>query len=68
MDDRPCQPGPDRTCATHGNPGVYFSFEVEAHPLEYGKTGRRSFYMDESSIIRGADIQGKPGHAKLPEL
>lgn len=35
-------------------------YEVTATPTEYGKTGRRSFYMDESGIIRGADHVGQP--------
>jgi hypothetical protein len=33
-------------------------FEVIATPVEYGKTGRRSFYMDESGILRGGDHAG----------
>lgn len=35
-------------------------FEVTAIPVEYGKTGRQSFYLDESGIIRGADHGGQP--------
>jgi hypothetical protein len=35
-------------------------FEVTATPTEYGKTGRQSFYMDESGVIRGADHGGQP--------
>lgn len=35
-------------------------YEVTATPTEYGKTGRRSFYLDESGIIRGADHNGQP--------
>jgi hypothetical protein len=33
-------------------------FEVIATPVEYGKTGRRSFYIDESAILRGGDHAG----------
>jgi hypothetical protein len=33
-------------------------FEVIATPIEYGKTGRRSFYIDESAILRGGDHAG----------
>lgn len=36
-------------------------FEVTATPTEYGKTGRQSFYLDESGVIRGADHGGQPG-------
>lgn len=32
-------------------------FEVIAHPDRYGKTGRKSFYIDESGILRGDDIK-----------
>ena len=35
-------------------------YEVTATPTEYGKTGRQSFYLDESGIIRGADHGGEP--------
>lgn len=33
-------------------------FEVTAIPLEYGKTGRKSFYVDETQILRGGDHGG----------
>ena len=33
-------------------------FEVTATPVEYGKTGKRSFYIDESGILRGGDHVG----------
>lgn len=33
-------------------------FFAMAVPVEYGPTGRTSFYMDETGIIRGADHQG----------
>ena len=33
-------------------------FEVMAAPLEYGKTGNRSFYMDQSGVLRGGDHGG----------
>jgi hypothetical protein len=29
------------------------SFKVTATPIQYGKTGDRSFYLDESGVIRG---------------
>jgi hypothetical protein len=38
-------------------------FEVTATPLEYGKTGRRSFFVDQSGIIRGDDHQGGPANS-----
>ena len=33
-------------------------FEVSAVPVEYGKTGKLSFFMDQSGIMRGADHGG----------
>jgi hypothetical protein len=33
-------------------------FEVTAAPVEYGKTGRRSFFIDETGILRGGDHGG----------
>jgi hypothetical protein len=41
--------------------GVFVShsrFEITAVPTEYGKTGTRSFFLDESSVLRGADHGG----------
>jgi hypothetical protein len=35
-------------------------FEVTATPLEYGKSGRRSFIVDQTGVIRGDDHQGGP--------
>jgi uncharacterized protein DUF3352 len=33
-------------------------FEASAVPIEYGKTGRMSFFVDESAVLRGADHGG----------
>ncbi|PYS72405.1 MAG: hypothetical protein DMF69_07705 [Acidobacteria bacterium] len=33
-------------------------FTVTATPLEYGKTGRTSYFMDESMVLRGGDHGG----------
>jgi type IV pilus assembly protein PilA len=34
------------------------SFKAVAVPLTYGNSGRRSFYVDESGVIRGGDDRG----------
>jgi len=34
------------------------TFSLAAAPIEYGKGGRRSFFLDSSGIMRGADKQG----------
>jgi len=38
--------------------GAEPGFELAATPAEYGKTGRRSFFLDSSGALRGADKQG----------
>jgi len=43
-------------------------YEVIATPKEYGKTGRRSFYMDESGVIRAANHKGRPASADDPPI
>jgi Protein of unknown function (DUF3352) len=35
-------------------------FEAVATPLEYGKTGSRSFFVDKSGVVRGDDHGGAP--------
>jgi hypothetical protein len=35
-------------------------FEAVAMPKEYGKTGKRSFFVDKSSVVRGDDHGGGP--------
>jgi hypothetical protein len=36
------------------------SYEVTATPLEYNKSGRLSFYTDQTGIVRAGDHQGSP--------
>jgi len=38
-------------------------FEVVATPREYGKTGKRSFFVDKSGVVRGDDHGGAPATA-----
>ncbi|HEX5735750.1 MAG TPA: hypothetical protein VF131_23185 [Blastocatellia bacterium] len=35
-------------------------YEALATPTEYGKTGLRSFYMDESGVLKAGDHGGRP--------
>ena len=35
-------------------------FEVTALPIEYGKTGKRSFFVDQTGVVRGDDHGGGP--------
>lgn len=41
-------------------------FEVSATPRSYGKTGRRSFLLDQNGTIRAADHRGEPATADDP--
>jgi hypothetical protein len=59
------------------NPGYRFevrvkeggkSFEAVANPVEYNKTGRRSFYMNEQGVIHGADKAGGESTSTDPEV
>ena len=43
-------------------------FEISAAPLEYGKTGTMSYYMDNTRMIRGADRSGAPATASDPPI
>src|SRR6266404_1682776 len=37
-------------------------FEATATPVEYGKTGKRSFFVDQSGVVRGDDHNGGPAN------
>lgn len=39
--------------------GAELQFELAATPSEYGKTGRRSFFLDAGGTLRGADHHGQ---------
>jgi hypothetical protein len=43
-------------------------FEATAVPVRFGITGKRSFYVDESRIMRGADKRGDQAVASDPEV
>lgn len=43
-------------------------FEATATPNEYRKTGRRSFYIDQTGILRGGDFNGRPASAENPPV
>jgi hypothetical protein len=39
------------------------NFQVTAVPVEYGKTGKTSYFIDQSNVLRGADHGGGPATA-----
>ena len=43
-------------------------FSITATPQSYRKTGRKSFYVDETGVIRGADKNGAPANADDPPI
>lgn len=43
-------------------------YEATATPKNYGKTGRRSFFVDEGGNVRGADHKGRPATAEDPPV
>ena len=48
--------------------GAELGFELAATPAEYGKTGRRSFFLDSSGTLRGGDKQGAVATAADPRI
>ena len=48
--------------------GAPAKFELAATPLNYGRTGHRSFFRDASGTLRAADRQGAVGSASDPRL
>jgi len=42
------------------------SFAVSAVPLEYGKTGRMSYFMDQTRVLRAVDRHGAPATSSDP--
>jgi len=52
-------------------PGLYYYWSVAAYPLDYGCSGRNSYYEDTyfwGYTMRGGDINGAPGHENLPYI
>ena len=43
-------------------------FQVTAVPEKFGVTGTRSFYLDETNILRGADKRGALATVSDPEV
>jgi len=48
--------------------GKASNFAVASTPKEYGKVGRRSFYLDLSGVLRGADKKGAVATASDPRI
>lgn len=48
--------------------GSRWAWSATAWPIVYGSTGTRTFYIDETAVIRGSDILGVPGTWALPTI
>lgn len=49
-------------------PGEAASYEAVATPVRYRRSGRRSFYIDETGVIRFADIRGGEANEYDPPI
>jgi hypothetical protein len=49
-------------------PGEMATFQAGCVPLTYGNSGIRSFYVDDTGVIRGADNHGVPATVEDPPL
>jgi hypothetical protein len=49
---------PPRPGATGSDTDAQDGFELAASPIEYGKTGERSFFLDSTGVLRGDDKKG----------
>jgi type II secretory pathway pseudopilin PulG len=44
------------------------TFSLASTPKEYGKLGRRSFFLDSSGVLRGADKHGSVATSSDPRI
>jgi hypothetical protein len=44
------------------------SFQVSAVPIEYGKAGSMSYFVDQTHVLRGADHHGAPATSSDPPI
>jgi type IV pilus assembly protein PilA len=48
--------------------GGYHAWSAAAWPISYRNTGVRSFYIDETGVVRGVDVGGGVGSGIMPAL
>jgi hypothetical protein len=56
------------TTVVHSTASTPARFSISVVPTEYGRTGLRSFYLDETGVLRGADKQGQPADENDPPV
>ena len=47
---------------------AYWAWSSCTWPISYQSTGVRSFYIDESGVIRGSDVSGACGTVEMPAI
>jgi hypothetical protein len=47
--------------------GAPAKYELSATPLQYGRTGRRSFFRDSNGVVHAGDHQGAVGKESDPK-
>jgi hypothetical protein len=50
------------------NLGAPAKYQLAATPLQYGRTGQRSFFRDANGVLHGADHQGAIGNEADPKV
>jgi hypothetical protein len=50
------------------NLGAPAKYELSATPMQYGRTGRRSFFRDSNNVLHAADRHGAVGSATDPKV
>ena len=53
------------TAPTNEHPAT---FKISATPYPYSQMGFRSFFMDQTFVVRGADRQGQDGNENDPPI
>lgn len=53
---------------TPSTPSTPARFTISVVPQDYGRSGIRSFYIDEKGVLRGADKQGQPADENDPPI
>jgi hypothetical protein len=61
-------PAPADTSGDDSDRNKAAGFALAATPIEYGKAGRRSFYLDSDGTLRGDDKHGAVATARDPQI
>jgi len=56
------------TAAGDDDPATAETFSLYSSPKEYGRAGKRSFFLDSSGVLRGADKKGAPAARTDPRV